>query len=88
MTLDRIEQQICDALQDLCGRSVIDGSPTRQWTNELMLGIGRIGKRIGCDVYSGSHPDKGEWLCYMTWIRSAGGCTEEIVLVLESEWAG
>ena len=81
-----VESQIEGALRALCPGGKAESWDRGRRARDVKLAVGEIGKRLGCQVYSRAHPDRGEWIWDMTWIRGKDGLEEEIVLALESEW--
>lgn len=86
--LSNIQRDIAKALQQLSVSADSGNWDTAGWTRAVKECVGKIGESEHCTVYSSAHPDNGEWLWDMTWIREEGEMryTREIVLVMESEW--
>jgi hypothetical protein len=83
-----LEAEIKDELASLAteDRKQPKSRGTTWWTRALKCSLGGLGGDHGCRCYSTEHEKNGEWLFDMTWILGKGGYTEQLLLVMESEW--
>jgi len=85
---DKIETELIQALQQVCGQPDSRELSNTQWTRKVKSEIARLGKSLSYNVYAHSveNADDGEWLFDVCWLEYDQSLLKSAVLVVESEW--
>jgi hypothetical protein len=100
MTIDEMKEAIKHEIVEAAGRLIDFSASDSKWTREILVSLGRLGKREDLDYFVCSHgfghaawsegKDCGEWLHDQTWLDYNWDITprqlKRMVMALESEW--
>jgi hypothetical protein len=89
LVLDNVEQDVVDSLNDLEERSKswsIASSRATEFTREVKMAIGLVGKKYDCTICSSEH-EYCEWLYDLCWRNlDENDLVLNLPLVMECEW--
>lgn len=89
MKLDKIEKEIQSHLKIICRTALKKSLSDKEWTAEILLKIGNLGKSKGYNICASSTSAgfEPEWLFDLTWYKYNDDLNQlKIPLILESEW--